>query len=249
MTEQYEIPSVNQVVIAAGGRGKRMGSEMGSVPCKSLLEYRGQTMLGWLLDSLQANGFDDYLIATNAHCVDGVSAVLQHKGIAKPPATIDIDEGFRRVPRHFEGQLADRFLFLSGHHPVSAEHIGKMLVKATVHPIVMTAYDNGKYTLDSLHSFIVEDEAGEPVKIREKFLVEEDLADTFTYVRHPYIVSPEAVQRATDDNYNHIFGTYVFRGQESKGGIGIVTADFAPEFDYPEQFEVTKQDIDRRLSK
>lgn len=247
MIEQSEFPPVNQVVIAAGGRGKRMGNEMGSAPCKSLLEYRGQTMLGWLLDSLQANGFDDYLVATNPHCVDGVSGVLLEKGISTPPLTIDLDAGFRRVAGHFEDRLASRFLLLNGHHPVPEVHIGKMLMKASTRQIVMTAYENGKYTLDSLHGFIVEDETREPVKIREKILVDSDLANTFTYARHPYIVTPEAVRRGSADNYRYIFGAYIFPGQESNGEAGIVKADFPPEFDYPEEFAVTKQDLDRRL--
>jgi NDP-sugar pyrophosphorylase family protein len=247
VAERLEHQPVHQVVIAAGGRGKRMGGEMGSAPCKSLLEYRGQTMLGWLLDSLQVNAIEDYLVAANPHCIDGVSAVMRQKGIEKPPLTIDLDEGFRRVPRHFEGKLADRFLLLNGHHPVPAAHFENMLFKATENPVVMTAYDNGRYTLDSLHAFIVEDETRDPVRIHEKILAEKDLADTFIYARHPYIVSSETIRRASDDNYRYIFGAYIFPSPMSGGEASVVKADFAPEFDYPEEFEVTKRDIDRRL--
>lgn len=226
-----------------------MGEAIGSAKCKALLEYLGQTMLGHLLDSLIANGMEDYLVATSSHCVDDIQAVLEEKKI-QARVVVDNGEGFRAVPTQFADTLDERFLFVCGHHPVSRTHIGAMLAMATEVPSVITTYDNSHYTMDKQQRTIVE---GVPTTSRpvllEVDMTQEPVPDEHFYVRNPYIASGAIVEDAVADGYRHTFSRYLVESWRRGEGLGIVEADCPPEFDYPAEYELIKRSLDERVKR
>jgi choline kinase len=66
----------------AGGFGTRLGEELNPKSCKSLIEYKGQTLIAHLIDNLKSAGIQNILIATNEHSHQEILEIAKSKDIS-----------------------------------------------------------------------------------------------------------------------------------------------------------------------
>ncbi len=221
---------VKQALILSGGRGTRMSKEFNPDSCKSLIKYNGKEMISYLVDSLIEGGITDFVFATNNHSDLAVKEIITEKGIKN--FTVVVSDGkYRGVPYEIRDYLEDRFLMVCGHHPVSSEHVRKMIVSSKEHENVMSVYDNSIYTMDK-DKRIIKD--GEGLRFIDLKL--EKIGENHLYVRNPYILNKKIIESVHNDNYTQTFSYYIFKNSLLGEKIGLVEADMPPEFDYDSEF-------------
>lgn len=229
---------VTQVLIMAGGHGSRMSKGLNPRGCKSLIEYKGQSMIGHLLDHLLEAGIERIIIATNVHSHDAIKEIVTEKQIlsaiviiadGKPVAGIPEYNG---VPYELRDLLDERFLMVCGHHPVSVSHITNLIHQSVTYKNVLSAYSNVLFTMDKMKRLILINSQLQYVNLENDIV-----ANNHLYARNPYIVERKILDSVHDDNYRETFSYYIFKQSEvEKNTLGVAIADMPPEFDYDSEY-------------
>lgn len=237
---------VRQVLIMTGGFGTRMSSSVNPYRCKSLIEYKGQTLLGHLLDNLVKAGIDNFIVATNTHSQDACCAIVAGKNITN--SNVLIADGkpivgnteFNGVPYEVKHLLDDRFLMICGHHVVSVSHIKNMIKFSDEYDNVFTGYKNNQYPMDKEKRIVYDEGVFNYVDLSQ-----DTVPVDHVYVRNPYVLQKDILETIHIDKYKETFSYYLFKNwEQKKGSLGVVMADMPPEFDYDSEYEKTKIYLD-----
>ncbi len=237
--------SVGQALIIAGGLGTRMSLNMNPLRCKSLIKYKGEFMIGYLLDNLVTGGISRFVIATNTHSHQLICEIVKRKKLKNVLVIVAYGENggipdFNEVPYQVKDLLEERFLMVCGHHPVSVQHIKKMVNCAEKHANVFTGYKNKVYKIDKEKRVIYENNSFKYID-----LTKEKIGEDYIYVRNPYILQKEIIISVHESRLAETFSYYIFKKwEESTEELGVVMADMPPEFDYDEDYEKTKNFLD-----
>lgn len=237
---QTESAPVTQAVIASGGFGTRLGEALNPKRCKSLIEYKGQSMLGWLIDALIAGGIEDFVVATNNHCDAAVREILETKHLSDA-AVLTTPSGLRTVPYQARHLLQARSLFACAHHPLTSGHVARLRTAAESYQNVISAYRPDVYPPGKEHAIVTDEIITEPPSFSyQNPSTGLDLKNRM-YVRNPYVFSRDIADKTKADDFKYTFSRYLYQDWVDGTSLGVVEADMPPEFDYPEQYEQTKQ--------
>ncbi len=232
----------------AGGHGSRMSKELNPYGCKSLIEYKGQSMIGYLLDSLLEAGVQEIIIATNIHSHNAIKDIVDKKEIpntivivADGKSVVGIPE-YNGVPYELKYLLNERFLMVCGHHPVSVSHITNLIHQSATYKNVLSAYSNVLFTMDKMKRLILTGSQLQYVNLEN-----DTVADDHLYARNPYILERKILDSIHNDNYRETFSYYIFKQSEmKKNTLGIAIADMPPEFDYDAEYVKVQHFLDTK---
>lgn len=249
--------NIKQTLIMAGGFGIRLSKELNPKSCKSLIEYKGQTLIAHLIDNLKSAGIQNILIATNKHSHEEILEIAKSKDINLENVIIENGEindkpEFAEVPYKLLNVLENRFLMICGHHVVPVAHIQKMLEVSKIYINVMSLYKNNieidKQTLEhekDLSRLVLDENTKKLKEIKGEEILKEE---KYLYARNPYILDKDIIKYSHDNNHALPFGQYVAKENKNRNtSIGFVISESPAEFDYPFEFEETKKYLDTKL--
>lgn len=233
--ERPPLPPVKQALVAAGGFGTRMSESLNPARCKPLMEYAGQTMLGWLIDGLLAGGIDNVVVASGYHSDGSIRNILEQKQVPHTAAKL-ASKGFRTIPFEVQDILEDRFLFVCGHQPVPGSHVRGLREAAETHTHAITAYQSKKYPLAKEKRIVVDEEGGNRPSFRYVASGTSSLDPQHLYIRNPYIVSKEVIEQTKQDDFSYTFSYYLLKHWKEGGSLAVVEASMPPEYDTDEEY-------------
>ena len=246
--------NIKQTLIMAGGFGTRLGKDLNPKSCKSLIEYKGQTLIAHLIDNLKSSGIENIIIATNKHSHEEILEIAKSKNIN--PENVIIENGelegkpeYGEVPYKLLNILENRFLMICGHHVVSEDHIKNMINKAKIYINIMSLYKNNleidKQTLASekdLSRLLLDENNNKLKEIKGEDILSEK---EYLYARNPYILDKDIIKYSHGNNHVLPFGEYILKENKNRNtSIGFVINEAPAEFDYPFEFEETKKYLD-----
>lgn len=218
----------NQLVVAAGGVGSRMGSSLNGKESKVLIEYDGNPFLWYVLSWAKQSGIGKFFISVNQRNLKTIGNIASKLGI---DFTLSMTgPGFKGVPLLFEKYLDERFMVICGHHPVPPEHLKKML-KSSSEVVFSSFYYPNK------HQREVRVE-GDNLELSEEYMFGK------YYIDSPFIITKDLSRKIRDFNYKKSHHQLAFEHWRNGGSFEAVPAKMPPEFDYREGFERTKRFLD-----
>ncbi len=213
---------LRQALIAAGGKGTRLGALAKKYGNKSMVPINGKPILLYTIQWLKDAGIQEVIVSVNyAEQYEVIRDLLAHE-----PGVRVIRNNFRQssaqsIPtaRHL---LDARFLFVYGHAPVPVEHIRLMDTASHGH-VVASAYPTTS-----------QGAGRKPVAINENgYVVLNEEGSLF--IEPPHILNTEFVRiLAKTGSWKESFRRY-------KKHIFGVRANHPSEFHYPKDFERFKR--------
>ncbi len=231
---------VNQVLIMAGGHGSRMSKEFNPYGCKSLIEYKGKTLISHLVDALVLAGLKKIIVATNEHSHEAIKNTLSGKAFENIKIIIANGNHFGKpeyagVPYELRDILEDRFLIVCGHQPLTVDYIKKMIDTSSHYDNVCTLYENIPVltkkllsVVSSMDRYVYADK-----EIILKSVNSLNCDEQYVYIRNPYILTKDIVVTAYADRFHHHYTKYVTDAfVNNTASLGAVKTVIPPEFDY-----------------
>jgi len=216
---------VNQLVIAAGGNGDRLG--LGSKP---LINYLGHPLIHYVISFALESGFKEFYISVNKDNKEGIKTIAENIGIEyvlheKAP-------GFRGTPLLFEEYLDTKFGFIAGHHVIPTYHYSLLQKAAKDKEVIFTVYNNKKYFAPIKDLILLNDDELMPSK--------EPIPENFSFIDHPYILTKQLMLDLRKENFKKSINQMIL-GINCKEKIKAINAIMPPEFDYKNEWEIFKQ--------
>lgn len=232
-----------EVLVIAGGFGTRMSDDINILSCKSLIEYKGKTMIEYLIINLIDAGISKIIIATREGVKDSISKIVENIILVKPDVSISVivETGgsldFHGVVLNLESQLKDQFLVVCGHHPITSFHVKEMFSLAKRFDNVCSAYKNNLNLIEKLNNqnpdlkrVIYENGNFIELSIHDR-----NFHNDYVFIRNPYIFNKKDLLDYFSC-FKKNFNDYI---QALKTPVGFVEADFPPEFDYDFEYQET----------
>ena len=233
---------VNQVLIAAGGHGRRMSSSVNTTNSKPLIEYAGQPMLGHLFDVLLETGIESYIVSAGYHNYEIIKDIVKKKKVDAQVLPVS-HGGFRRIPYYVQDLLEDQFMFLCGHQPLSRQFLMEMIRTANIYDCAFTSYNNSEYPSGMYLRVLFEGDPNSP-QFKRVDTRSERVSHGHKYAINPFLATRQIVKISKEDKFQHHFGQYIFHHWMDGGSVGVVETSMPPEFDYDHEFERTKKFLD-----
>jgi choline kinase len=214
---------VKQLVIAAGGKGNRLG--LGSKP---LLKYINHPLIHYVILFALESDFKEFYISVNKDNKKDIQNIAKNLGIDyvlhnKAP-------GFRGTPLLFEEYLDDKFAFISGHHVIPIRQYQRMQEASKENNIIFTVYNQPNYVILKRDIVLFEDNILIPTKIR-------NIPKNFTYIDHPYVLTKELMIDLKKNNFEKSINQLIYY-LKNKEKIKPLKAVMPPEFDYETDWKI-----------
>lgn len=236
--------TLKNIVIAAGGIGSRMSRSLNPHGSKPLIEYLGKPLIHYLIYSAKDAGITEFFISVNEHNRKRIEAIADSLGVRYK--TRLTGENFAQVPALFKDSLDHKFLVVCGHDPVPTEHLLSLMDKSRTHDAVTTAYDNLYNTTTNQRRVTLSISGG-----RQHFemidLDKEVVTEDHTYVRNPYVINQDILEKVIRSNFSVTAGYFVYKAWADGGKVTSVKAIMPVEFDTDEEFERTKRYLEGRF--
>jgi len=232
---------VTQALIAAGGYGTRMSADLNPMRSKSHMVFRGQTMLGYLLDSLKLAGIERFVIRANGHNYETTCLIVDQKRLNAVVKVVPSEGGFRNCPYYLRDLLDDQFLYICGHQPLPYLMLQQMITQAKRNACIMAAYDSKVYPIpidralfqyDSLHHLT-------GLKLDPK------VRHHTYYLSNPYVLTQEVMRSFRKTGFKVTLSDYLCSRLLLHDSIGAVLSTAPPDFDTDQEFALTKRYLDR----
>jgi len=211
---------ISCALIMCGGKCSRFGSD------KSLLEYKGEKMISYVLKTLKECGIKRVVLIANQ---DNYNLIREQVIKIYKDFTLikNNSKSFREGISHVENSLDENFLLVAGNQP---------LHKKTIKRILKTAEKTGKW-VTSLY----------PKEISNEEVFVSLLADKLVWgdkyvLQHPLVISKEIIGLQKDENFSNKLERTIFNQLNSKDIYGIL-AEMPPEFDDSIMLERNKKFI------
>jgi hypothetical protein len=122
---------ISQAVIAAGGRGTRMGERARKFGNKSLIEISGRPILFYTIDWVRQSGITELILTVNhMNLYDQISELFKSDRNIKVVQNTYTKTSAQCLPP-LHDLLNDRFLFIYGHAPAPPQHLHALTRIAT----------------------------------------------------------------------------------------------------------------------
>lgn len=236
-----------QALIAAGGFGTRMSSNLNITNNKSLIKYAGQTMIGHLIDSLKDGGIKKFVFSTGNHNYKEIRDIVKSKNINSVVVPYQESNGYRFIPYIWQDLLDDQFLFACGHHPLSSNLVRKMIQASNKTDCVITAYDNSVYPIDKQNEILYSGTKFKPLLNSVDTKLHKIDPNHF-YVRNPYVVKKSLIWLAEKEHFKYSFSYYIYMHWKLTKSLSVIKTSIPPEFDYDYEYEKTKVFLDNYLA-
>jgi NDP-sugar pyrophosphorylase family protein len=239
---------LKQIIVAAGGIGSRMSPSINCHRSKALIEYEGKPLIYYLLASAKQAGIGEFFISVNEHNKSRIEKVAESLGLDYK--TRITGPSFRHVPELFRELLEDRVLIACGHQVITKEHFQKMFDAAKEFDDVFSAYHDPPYTTDKrkrvlAHGIGTEDK----LQFRMVDLDKDEVQFPLTYVKSPYIVTVDMIDKVREGGFEKAAGFYMFKHWEAGGNVTAIDSGIPPEFDYDHEFQRTKTFLEEYFKK
>jgi NDP-sugar pyrophosphorylase family protein len=234
-----------EALIASGGLGTRMPDSMNPKHNKSLIEYAGQPLIGHLIDSLKEGGINKFVFSSGYHNFEEIKNIVRSKNINA--IVVPYHGEFRYVPWMWKDLLGEQFLFVCGHHPLTARFVDNLIEASNKADSVITAYDNSKYPIQKEHKILFEGKLDNP-NLKPVNTQEEDVDPSHKYVRNPYVIKKKILNLAKAEKFKYTFSYYIYQEWKNGGSLIVLDPNIPPEFDYEDEFQLTKLFLDKVIN-
>jgi NDP-sugar pyrophosphorylase family protein len=239
---------LKQIIVAAGGIGSRMSPSINRHRSKALIEYEGKPLIYYLLVSAKQAGIKEFFISVNEHNKNRIEEIAESLGLDYK--THITGPSFRHVPELFREHLEDRVLIACGHHAVPKEHFQKMFDAAKEFDDVFSAYQDPPCTTDKRKRILVRGiDTGDKLQFMMVDLDKDVVQFPLTYVRNPYIVTVDKIDKIREGGFEKAVGFYLFKHWETGGKVTAINSGIPPEFDYDNEFQRTKTFLESYFKK
>ncbi|NYZ74849.1 NTP transferase domain-containing protein [Candidatus Micrarchaeota archaeon] len=216
------MPSINQAVVAAGGKGFRMGPLAAQYGNKSLILIEGKPIIAFTVEALLKAGLKKIVVA-----VDGESNYDQMCRIFRGKRRVRVvqDKGTGEtggIPVNFDYLLEKKFLFIYGNAPPLASHV-KAMAQQSADAVVSL------FPFSSSRTPIVAELDGTRVK---RIKSQRNVFGREAFVEPPYILSKDFVPFLAQ--HRHWFDALKAYAESGKTMVGV-PALMPPNVHYPHE--------------
>ncbi len=235
---------VSQLVIAAGGVGSRMNSELNSFNSKALIEINGVPLIHYLLTSAKEAGITDFFISVNKNNKSKIRTIADYLDLNY--ITQLTGSNFAQVPALFRGSLNDKFLVVCGHDFIPTKHIKTLVDKSEFYDAITTAYSNIDNSTENKKR--IQREIVKGVQTFKKInLNKEFVPNNHVYVRNPYMINKNILDKVIMDDFVRTAGYFIYESWVDGGNVTSVDASMPVEFDIESEFRRTEKYIKQYL--
>jgi len=213
---------VKQLVVAAGGVGKRLDKDLNPLSSKVLIECNGKTLLWYLLNWAKQAGIKEFFISVNKKNKKKINNIAKSLGLKYYLKLTS--PSFRGVPLLFEKKLDNRFMVICGHHPIPKQHLTKMLNSKKT--IVFSAFS---HPCKSQRQILVT--STNKLKPNSKYNPKS------YYLDSPFIITKSLSKKMRSVNFQKTMHQLVYDYWLKKRSLGIIRTEIPAEFDDCNEFE------------
>ena len=217
---------IRQAIIAAGGKGLRLGALSKRYGNKSLVTVRGIPLVKITVDWLREVGISDVIIAVNYRSEYKKIATLFRNDVDVTVLYLQTKSGSANCIPALKDRLNKRFFFVYGHAPVPPEHLLAMLRKEAL--------------VVSLYPTTTQEVANRKPALLKGNVVTTSVHGTL-FIEPPHVLTRAFVERLAE------VGSWKRAFQDYRGRIQGVLSSHPPEFHYYRDFcEVRRFLLQRR---
>lgn len=235
--ESERFSRVKQAVIAAGGKGTRISTDLNPHGSKVLIEHAGKTLFEHQLDSLIVGGVERFIVSTAYHTDRKIRGIVKSKNIDAVVIPISEMGSFRWIPYYMQDLLDDRFMFVCGHQPLDPAFVREMLNATEKSRFVASGYESDLFVPQRANNMKIRYDASR--KELEVDLKSDKKADGKLLIDSPYVLSKDMVLEFTDNNGQGEYSNYILNHYRLGENLTVVKSPLPPEFDFDEELART----------